>query len=1041
MSAFCRVPASATNGNVILLLFGLVLLQSMVGPCSCFSSRLFQQDSNHYVKQYQKDPPTGTCYTASWSSCPKRHGDYHHYRGNLQQHTSLYRRRKSTAVHLAPTPVQDALDELQQTSSTKNPLPIFDILPQIQESLKDRPNLLLEAPPGAGKTTVVPLALLAFLEQQQQHATPTKNTTNNNNHILVVEPRRVAARSAAYRMASMLPQSSVVGQTVGYAVRGDARMGPNTRIAVMTDGVLLNKLREDPELKGVAAICFDEFHERGVGSDTALALCVEIQQSLRPNDLQLIVMSATLFNESDDTTNDESKLKSVLGGDDQCRILVSDGRMYPIDVQWARKGYPPLGVLMKSRNDLVKTMCTAIEEALRIAPAKGDILAFLPGAREIERVVQELTSSLSSSSNNDLEILPLYGTMSKERQDYALYPSTTNSKRRVIVSSPIAEASLTLERVTCVVDSGLRREPRCDVDTGMPRLVTTRISKASAKQRAGRAGRVQQGLCLRLYPESEYETRFLDHSPPEILNTDLVPTLLLLSDWGCSRLADLYDIPFVDPPDTAALSKAYDTLVSLEVFEESDDNRFALTALGRSIAKLPTHPRLATAIERAQSKEMLAAAVIASCLLDDDVNLGSAGREADLASRTRTLLEGQANSFATKSVLQYAARISEDAKESVLHFMNNPSEIRDVLSVIGEALLPGFVDLVAERKSDASYGGSTYMLSLGRSARLDGIQRDAPDYIVVADTTTSDDGIARIRSYASIGSEVLHRVAKEKEVAFTVPSRGYEVRAKRSLMVGSLELRSTPLPKPSSDEVAKILLKTIRSLGGVNNALLQNLSGKEKAEVENLRERVRLAASLSSSSNWPPCFASLDAMDRGEASPNDISDSEKLVEPWLAPVGSLKGISMLEVLQGALSADQSVQLKRDFPQKIEAPDGTAIPIQYSNGVPKASAKLQQFFGTNEPPRVGPPDNRIPVTLSLLSPAGKELAQTVDLPFFWRETYPAVRAEMRGRYAKHPWPEDPTHATPTRQTKKQQALVTVDEDNMTTKTKKKKRGKK
>eukprot|EP00977_Amphora_coffeiformis_P011440 scaffold2767_cov177-Amphora_coffeaeformis.AAC.14 len=954
----------------------------------------------------------------------------------FKPHPHHQHRRRSVTLSVSTTPVQDALDELQQTSSKHNPLPIFDILPQIQASLKDRPNLLLEAPPGAGKTTVVPLALLAFLEEQQQDA---QSQNHKNHHIIVVEPRRVATRSAAYRMASMLPQKqSIIGQTVGYAVRGDARVGPNTRITVMTDGVLLNKLRDDPELTGVAAICFDEFHERGVGSDTALALCVEIQQSLRPNDLRLIVMSATLFNDNDDNNNDESILKTVLGGDDQCRVLVSDGRMYPIDVQWGRKGYPPLGVLMKSRNDLVTTMCTAIEEALRIAPAKGDVLAFLPGAREIERVVQELTST---SSSNDLEILPLYGTISKERQDYALYPSATNDKRRVIVSSPIAEASLTLERVTCVVDSGLRREPRCDVDTGMPRLVTTRISKASAKQRAGRAGRVQQGLCLRLYSESEYKARFLDHSPPEISNTDLVPTLLLLADWGCSRLTDIHDIPFVDPPDMAALSRAYDTLVSLEVLEETDNNRFALTVLGRSIAKLPTHPRLGTAIERAENKEKLAAAVIVSCLLDDDINVGSAVRDADLASRTRVLLEGQANSFAAGSVLQYAARISENSKEAVLYFMNNPSRIRDVLTVIGEALLPGFVDLIAERKSDASYGGSTYMLSLGRSARLDGIQRDAPDFIVVADTTTSDDGIVRIRSYAPITSEVLYRVAKEKEVAFTVPSRGYEVRAKRSLFVGSLELRSTPLPKPSSDEVTKILLKTIRSLGGVKNALLENLSGKQKLEVGNLRERVRLATSLGSSSDWPACFAALDAMDRDEPSPTDINVSEQLVEPWLAPAGSLKGIAMLEVLQGTLSTDRLMQLNRDFPQKIEAPDGTTIPIQYFNGVPKASAKLQQFFGTNEPPQVGPPANRIAVTLSLLSPAGKELAQTVDLPFFWKETYPAVRAEMRGRYSKHPWPEDPTRATPTRQTKKQQALATSDADNTATKPKKKKRGKK
>jgi len=912
--------------------------------------------------------------------------------------------------------VQEALDTTERSSQ----LPIFDIIDQVRSSLLKKPNLLLEAPPGAGKTTVLPLALLTEERSWNTAAATTvadadadadSSANMITKNVWVVEPRRVAARSAAARMASSLNESP--GQTVGYAVRGDAKLSAqHTRITVVTDGVMLNRLREDPELHGIDAICFDEFHERGVGSDTALALSVEIQRSLRP-DLRLFVMSATLFDESDG----ESKLLETLGGIDQCKVLMSDGRQYPIDIQWARKGYPPLGVLLKSRNDLISTMCDAIEEAYIRAPAKGDVLAFLPGAREIERVVQELTSIRRINA----EVLPLYGAMSKEKQDYAIFASS-RSQRRIIVSSPIAEASLTLEGVTCVVDSGLRREARCDMDTGMPRLVTTRCSKASARQRAGRAGRLQEGLCFRIYSQNEFEALFVDHSPPEILNTDLVPTVLLLSDWGCSRQRDVLDIPFVDPPDPSALDKAYQTLVFLEALEETNDGRYALTDLGRCIAKLPAHPRLATAIVRANSREALAAAVLCASFLDDDTAFrGDTG--ADMRTRIQNVLESSKNSIGCRNVLQYAGRISNEAKEAVVYFIDNASKRRDLLERIGEVLLPGFIDLVAERKGDASYGGSTYMLSLGRSARLDDT-RDSPDYMVVAETSTGDDGIARIRSYVPIDKEALKRIAKEKEVTFAVPSRGYEVRAKRSQMVGALELSSTPLPTPSPEEVTKILLDIIRLQGGIFSAFVQNLPKHKRVELEGLRQRVRLAIVLSSAKDWPACFASLDALESGNATQADMELTESIVEPWLAPAGSLKGIDIVKVLEGTLSPDQCHQLQDEFPLKIEAPDGTQIPIHYFTGTPTASAKLQQFFGTTESPCVGPRSNRLPVCLSLLSPSGKELAKTIDLTFFWRETYPSVRAEMRGRYPKHPWPDDPMNATPTRQTKRQHELLTV-----------------
>lgn len=900
--------------------------------------------------------------------------------------------------------IHDRITAVLEPSSSS--LPIFDVLEAARDALTLRPNLLLEAPPGAGKTTIVPLSLL-------KEATRW-NLDKDYINIIVVEPRRVATRAAAQRMALLLGETA--GETVGYAVRGEARLSKQTQITVVTDGVLLNKLRDDPELSGVDAVVFDEFHERGVGSDTALALCREAQRQLRP-DLRLIVMSATLLgDEVEDKGSAGAKLVNSLGGASECQVLRSDGREYPIEMKWAKRGCPPLGALITDRRLLVQTMVDAIEDALISTPNKGDVLAFLPGAREIRDVVRSLRDG---NVGSNVEVLPLYGTLPKQEQDYAVFRNNASQCRRVIVSSPIAEASLTIEGVTCVVDSGLRREPRCDVDTGMPRLVTVRCSKASATQRAGRAGRTQSGVCQRLYSKSEYDSKFLEHSPPEIWSTDLTPTALLLSDWGCSRLEEiLHEIPFVDAPKDDALRKAFELLEELDAISPTDGNRFLVTENGRSTAKMPTHPRLATAITKSSTNAMLAAAVATAALLDDETGARGGG-VSDLAPRIREVLQTGPNSFSGKSLLKFAARISDDAKSAVLRAMGDSSFLSDVTESLGEALLPGFVDLVAQRRGDASYESSTYMLSLGRSARLDGV-RDAAEFIVVVDTSTGDDKKARIRSFAGINNDALERVAVERDTVFTVPSRGHEVRARRVRMVGTLELSSTPLPTPSTEEVAAVLLDTIRSLGGVNAALLKPLAKEKFGEIQDLRERVRLATKLSEEPDWPSCFAALDAHDDDCATIDDAEVLEALVEPWLGAAGSLKKIAFLDILLNSMSIEQRTQLDKQFPRRIKAPDGSTIPLSYTDGIPTASAKLQQFFGTTVSPSVGPEINRIPVSISLLSPSNKPLAQTVDLPFFWKEAYPSIRAEMRGRYAKHPWPEDPMTAVPTRRTKKQEA---------------------
>jgi len=889
-------------------------------------------------------------------------------------------------------------------------LPIYSILGSIQDSLKKKTNLILEAAPGAGKTSLVPLALCATTSANGDR--PTK--------VIVVEPRRVATRSAAQRMANLINEKP--GESVGYLFRGEAKVSSKTKLTVMTDGVLLNKLRDDPELGGIDVVILDEFHERGVGSDTALALLREVQMNFRP-DLKIIVMSATLFMDEEDESQSEgeectgTKLLRSLGGQEGCNIMRSDGRQFPIVYHHAKRSSPLHGVLLNDSKMLVKTMVEAIEEGLQKAPSRGDILAFLPGAKEIRRVVQEL----KMRRLNGVNIFPLYGSLQKEEQDRAIYKGKSDS-RRIIVSSPIAEASLTIEGITLVVDSGFRREPRYDVNTGLPRLITVPCSKDSVIQRAGRAGRMQEGVCIRLFSEGDL-SRLPKNALPEICSTDLVPTALLLSDWGCSSISEVIDgMSFVDAPPENALQKAYEVLIDLQAIEEykignSRVKRYRVTPHGQRLIRLPTHPRFASSIAKAaeitQDESNLAAAVITAALMDGETGRGG---DANLAKRiTETLRDGQ-NSFHGRNIVKFASRISEEARIAVQNAMNGSLSSSQVTSQIGKALLPGFIDVIGQYKGQASYGGSTYMLSLGRSARLDDMRAgDGDDFIIVVDTSTGDDGKTRIRAYARVDIETLESIAIEKDEIYAVASKGYIVRAKKVIKVGSLELSSSTLPSPPSEAVTETLLDTIASLGGVYKALIDMQSKKDVAKITNLRRRVKLARKLTSKENWPSCFGAF-----GTGDPDQEEFLISLVEPWLAAAGSLKAIDLYTILYSSLSSDQVLQLDRDFPTHISAPDGSMIPLDYDNEPPIATAKLQQFFGATQSPTVGPPQNAIPISLSLLSPSGKNkpLAQTIDLPFFWKETYPAIRSEMRGRYPKHPWPEDPLVAEPTRLSNKQ-----------------------
>jgi ATP-dependent helicase HrpB len=979
-------------------------------------------------------------FSPSTTTCSTQHHHYHHYSSHHRK--SNIRSRIITSLHSSQSSSQTTLLDYINTIHLQD-LPINDILNSVKESIQTKPNLLLEAAPGAGKTTIIPLLVASSNDDDTNETT----RTFRNNKVIVVEPRRVATRSAAQRMSSLLQQP--VGQSIGYAIRGESQQSSKTQVLVMTDGVLLNMLQNDPELRGYDTVILDEFHERGVNGDVALALLREVQMNYRP-DLKIIVMSATLLGsvndgEMDDDDDDDSsnesvgtKLLRVLGGKEQCNILRSDGRQYPVTIKYAaddRTG-PFLSVLRRDTKLLVKTMADAIEDGLSGAPNRGDILAFLPGVKEIRRVVEEVKSR---SAFRDVDVFPLYGTLPKSDQDDAIYKGTS-ARRRVIVSSPIAEASLTIDGVTCVIDSGLQRQPKYDVNTGLPHLITVSCSKDSVIQRAGRAGRQSEGYCIRLFSETDFN-KMQQHAVPEILSTDLVPTVLLLSEWGCTSANEiLNEMSFVDSPPEDALKRAYNMLVDLGALEDyklpnTRKRRYRVTNHGQEVVRMATHPRFASAIIRAGGKKaQLVCAVTAAALMDGD-ELSRKGRETNLSISIRNILKDGPSSFVGKRLLNFASRINQDARSAVFNALESSDIDIDEVTT-GTALLPGFIDLIAKRKGDASYGGSRYELSMGQSARLDD-RRDASEYILVIDTTTGDDGKTRVRSYVDIEPSTLRDVSSEVDEVCIVESKGYEVRARKTTKVGSLVLSSLPLPSPSAEQVTELLLNTIDDIGVT--ALLSMQSKKNLEEITELRQRIRIADELSDM-EWPPCFSSLTAIEKGEKTAEDDGIMTSLLEPWLAGAGSLKSLDVLSILSTQLNAEQQKYIDTYFSTKIESPDGSFIPITYSENGPVASAKLQQFFGCTESPKVGEPGKSIPVTLSLLSPAGKELAKTIDLPFFWQEVYPSVRAEMRGRYPKHPWPEDPNNATATRLTKKQQQAQMPDGDNQTVVDKRKEKSK-
>ncbi|MEO3475173.1 ATP-dependent helicase HrpB [Roseomonas sp. CAU 1739] len=826
-------------------------------------------------------------------------------------------------------------------------LPVADAIPALCDALRAGPNAVLIAPPGAGKTTLVPLIL-----KDEPWAAGAR--------ILVLEPRRVAARAAARRMSEMLGESAP-GGTIGLATRLDRAFSDRTRVEVVTEGLLVRRLQSDPGLDGVAAVLFDEAHERNIDTDLALALCLDLQRALRP-ELRLLAMSATIDGGAfagllgcGPLQGAASTGAAPTGPTDAAPVIESLGRAWPVTLKYRPRD-------LADARDLPEAMAGAIRDALREHP--GDVLAFLPGWGEIRRTQERL-------SGLDALVVPLHGELPPAEQDIALNP-TSDGRRKVVLATSIAETSLTVPGVRIVVDGGFRRAPRLDAASGLSRLVTLRISRAAAEQRAGRAGRTAPGVAIRLWTEALHRGLPLADRP-EMLEAELSSLVLDIAGWGAS----LGDLAFLDPPPGGAVKAARALLHDLDALD--DEGR--ITATGRRMARLGTHPRLARMLVAATDDGERALAADLAALLEERDPIK--GREAPSDIHLRLdLLHGADRADADRATIHRIRRAS------ALH--RRRLGVHGGVHAEGDAgalLAAGFPDRIAAKRGTMD---GAFRLSSGQGARLPATDPLAKSALLAVADLALQGTEARIRMAAPIDRTVLEarfpeRLRREEGAAFD--ARTGAVIARRRLMFGPLVLEEATLAHADPAAVAAALADAAaeRALRDLN---WTDAARQAQARIGWMR-RVE-------GHEWP-----------------DVSDAmlAASVRDWLAP--HLHGRTRLSEL-GALDAtglllDQLPWEKRRaldaaLPARIALPAGRSAAIDYARDVPTLEARAQHLFGLAAmPPLAG---GRVPIQVALLSPAGRPIAVTGDLAGFWKGTWAEVRKEMRGRYPKHAWPEDP-----------------------------------
>lgn len=834
-------------------------------------------------------------------------------------------------------------------------LPIDAVLADLGAALAAHPAAVLQAPPGAGKTTIVPLAL-------------RDAPWLGGRRLVILEPRRLAARVAARRMALLLGEET--GATVGYRTRLDTRVGPSTRIEVVTEGVLTRMLQHDPTLDGYGLVVFDEFHERGIHGDTGLALTLHTQRLVRP-DLRILVMSATL---------DGAKVARLLS---EAPIVASAGRQFPVETRY----------LPTPRDGRIETgVASAVRLAIR--DDMGDILVFLPGAPEIHRLANLLADNLLP---RHVDVIPLHGQLSPDEQDRAIAPSP-HGRRKVVLATSIAETSLTIEGVQTVIDSGLARRPRFSPRTGMTRLETMRVSRAAADQRRGRAGRLGPGLCYRLWDERETD-HLLAFAPPELLEADLVPLALDLAVMG---IHDPLDLSWLDPPPAAAFAQARELLGQLLAI----DSNGRVTAEGRAMAQLSMHPRLARMVRRAtRDGDGAAACDIAALLGERDILRGAARTAgADLRARLDALHDTRPSHAAVPD--------EPPPVRGVLHGLRQQANRwRDQMGVpaigargaehqreaTGRLLSLAYPDRVARRRTGST---SRYVMRNGAGAVLpEGDALGVEEFLVVAE---SDGRVPESRIYlaaplslADVEREFAHQIADVAHVEWHVATG---VRARRERRLGAIVLASHRDRAPDPIHVAHAVAGAARQHG------LQLLPWTENA----IRLRKRMRFLHHADASWP-----------------DVSD-EALIDslfdrltPQLGAVRSADELRRLDVhaaLLDLLAWEQRARLDLLAPTHFVAPSGSRLPVDYSDpAAPAVAVRLQEMFGCRDTPSVLA--GRVQLTLKLLSPANRPMQVTRDLAGFWRTTYFDVRKDLRTRYPKHDWPDDPIAATPTNRAKR------------------------
>lgn len=814
-------------------------------------------------------------------------------------------------------------------------LPINSLLPAIRAGLQAHGGLVIQAPPGAGKTTRVPLALLdePWLQGRK---------------LVMLEPRRLAARTAARHMAAELGEG--VGGTVGYRVRMDTRVGPTTRLEIVTEGVLTRLLQDDPSLGAYGVVIFDEFHERSLQADLALALALEARAALRP-DLKLIVMSATL---------DAAPVAALLG---DAPVLTSEGRMFPVETKYLSP---------REREHLLPQVQLAVERALQ--EQDGNLLVFLPGVGEIRRLEQRLRERVSS----EVVVAPLYGDLDNAAQDRAIAPPPPG-RRKLVLATSIAETSLTIEGIRVVVDAGRMRVSRFDPVSGMSRLVTLRVSRASADQRRGRAGRLEPGVCYRLWRESE---QLAPANTPEILAADLAELVLELARWGVSRADGLR---WLDAPPTAAYSQAQELLRELGAL----DGEGRITPHGTELLRLPLHPRLAHMVVRGKALGWGSLASELAALLSerDPLRLPGSETQADVHLR-----------------LQLMRRNDDESRRQTRSLRAAATDIRNSAGIAGRdreqgdegvLLALAYPDRIAQRR-----GGEAprYLLANGRGALLtegDGLGKSPWLAVAQLDGEARE---ARIFLAAKLGREQLERHFSEQITSGESVSwdeANGAVLARRQKRLGALVLEDAAANSVSPAAVSAALLEAVRQRG------LETLPWTPA--LRNLQARMLFLRRVLGE-EWP-----------------DVSDGALTegLDTWLAPW--LQGLSRLSHLQrlplndallGFLDHGHKRALDEFAPTHIKVPSGSEIRVDYAEGeTPVLRVRLQELFGLADTPRLA--QGRVAVMLHLLSPAQRPMQVTQDLKGFWQRTWPEVKKELKGRYPKHAWPEDPLTAPASR----------------------------